>query len=143
MKFGQEVLIEQWIEGQELSVSFLNGQPLPAVKVVPASGFYDYNAKHQVESTQYHVPCGLNEQEEKKLQELALKAFYALGCRHWGRVDFIQDTTGQFWLIEVNTIPGLTTRSILPKAAKSIGIDSQSLVMTILDETMPNKEKNK
>lgn len=140
--FDKEVLIEQWIEGREFSVSILNNDALPTMRIEPASGFYDYHAKYETDTTQYFIPCGLAAEEEKQLQRLAVKAFCALGCSGWGRVDFMQDgTSGKFWLIEVNTVPGMTSHSIVPQAASAVGIDFTALVIAILETTFAGFEK--
>ncbi len=139
LSFGKEVIIERWIKGREFSVSFLNGSALPVVRIVPASGFYDYEAKYKVDTTRYLIPCGLNKKSEQEMQYLAEKAFNALGCKCWGRVDFMEDSEGGFWLIEANTVPGMTAHSIVPQAAKSAGINLRSLVLKILDSAFFDK----
>lgn len=140
--FDAEVLIERWVEGREFSVSILNGRALPAMRIVPASGFYDYEAKYEIDTTQYLIPCGLSEEKEKALLALAEKAFVALGCKGWGRIDFMEDQSGKCWLIEANTVPGMTAHSIVPQAAKSVGVNLQELVLTILDSTLEHQKSS-
>lgn len=137
-QYGQ-VMIEPWIVGEEWTVGVLNGRPLPAICIQAANLFYDYDAKYFAGTTQYLCPGPLDELTAKALGRLALDAFNALGCTSWGRVDFIRDTQGQFWLLEVNTIPGLTETSLVPKAAKVCGLDFQALVLEILSQTFPQQ----
>lgn len=139
--FDKEILIEQWIKGKEFCVSILNNRALPVMRIEPASGFYDYEAKYELDTTQYFIPCGLTEKKERQLQDLAVKAFYALGCSGWGRVDFIQDQSGKFWLIEANTVPGMTSHSIVPQSANAVGIDFTALIIAILEATLTDTEK--
>jgi len=129
---GSPVLAEQFITGKEFTVAILNGQALPAIQLKPANDFYDYNAKYIQDDTEYLLPCGLSEVKEKELQALALEAYQALDCQGWGRVDVMQDEDEKFWLIEVNTVPGMTDHSLVPMAAKAAGIDFADLVLTIL-----------
>ena len=138
LTFSSEVILEKWIKGREFAVPVLHGSALPAICIEPASGFYDYEAKYLLNTTQYHIPCGLSTQREKELQTLALEAFTAIGCSGWGRVDFMEDGDGKFWLIEVNTIPGMTETSLMPKAAKVTGMDFQALVFAILETASGN-----
>ena len=133
--YEERVMVEPWIEGRELTVGILDNQALPSIRIVPPE-FYDYEAKYFSDLTEYHCPSGLSPEEETKLQELALAAYRSIGCRHWGRVDMMQDKEGQFWLLEVNTIPGLTDHSLVPKAAKSIGISFPELLVRILAQTL-------
>jgi len=129
---GSPVLAEQFITGKEFTVAILNGQALPAIQLKPANDFYDYNAKYIQDDTEYLLPCGLSEEKEKELQDLALSAYQALDCKGWGRVDVMQDEDEKFWLIEVNTVPGMTDHSLVPMAAKAAGINFPDLVLTIL-----------
>jgi len=129
---GSPVLAEQFITGLEFTVAILNGQALPAIQLKPANEFYDYDAKYIQDDTEYLLPCGLSSEKEKELQELALEAYQALDCQGWGRVDVMQDESGKFWLIEVNTVPGMTDHSLVPMAAKAAGMTFDDLVLTIL-----------
>ncbi|WP_341502930.1 D-alanine--D-alanine ligase [Gallaecimonas sp. GXIMD4217] len=131
-ELDEVVLVERWIDGPEFTVAILDDQVLPVIRMVPAKGFYDYEAKYQSKTTQYLIPCGLGEEDERRLQALALKAFKAVGAGGWGRVDAMRDEHGNFQLLEVNTVPGMTETSLVPKAAKAVGIDFPALVCRIL-----------
>ena len=135
-----QVMIEAFVEGDEYTVSILNGEALPSIHMRTPNEFYDYQAKYLSKTTEYFCPSGLNDQDEKELQKIAVKAFESLGCFGWGRVDFIRDTiTKKFTLLEVNTVPGMTETSLVPKSAKAAGINFKSLVKSILDTSFPNK----
>jgi len=133
---GSPVLAEQFVTGKEFTVAILNGKALPAIQLKPANEFYDYEAKYLSDSTEYLLPCGLTAEKESELQRLALDAYEAVDCQGWGRVDVMQDLDGKFWLIEVNTVPGMTDHSLVPMAAKADGIGFQKLVKTILEDTL-------
>ena len=133
---GSPVLAEQFITGKEFTVSILNGEALPVIQLKPANDFYDYDAKYIQDDTEYLLPCGLSEEKEKQLQELALQAYQALDCEGWGRVDVMQDEAGKFWLIEVNTVPGMTDHSLVPMAARAAGIEFPQLVQSILSAAL-------
>ncbi|ABM19525.1 D-alanine--D-alanine ligase [Marinobacter sp. C1S70] len=130
------VLVEQWIEGPEFTVSLLQDKALPAIGLSTDHAFYDYDAKYLADDTRYRIPCGLAPDDELRLQHLALDAFRVLGCRTWGRVDIMQDRAGEFWLLEVNTVPGMTDHSLVPMAAKAAGISFEELVVRILRDTL-------
>lgn len=130
---GSPVLAEQFVSGKEFTVAILKGQALPAIQLKPANDFYDYSAKYLQNDTQYLLPCELDKEKEVLLQQLALCAYEALDCKGWGRVDVMQDEDGAFWLIEVNTVPGMTDHSLVPMAAKGAGINFEQLVLSILD----------
>lgn len=130
------VLVEEWIEGPEFTVSLLQDRALPAIGLSTDHVFYDYEAKYLADDTRYRIPCGLAPEDELRLQHLALDAFRVVGCRTWGRVDIMQDEDGQFWLLEVNTVPGMTDHSLVPMAAKAAGISFEELVVRILRDTM-------
>lgn len=134
-KYDAQVMAERYITGQEYTVSLLGENVLPAIRVEVPSGFYDYEAKYHSNETLYHLPCGLNPAEESALGSLCRRAFAVIGGRGWGRVDVMRDQAGQFWLLEVNTIPGMTDHSLVPQAAAHAGIDFDSLVLTILATT--------
>ena len=136
LKLGPEVLIEKWIQGREFTVGILKEKPLPVIRIESTTGYYDYTAKYQSQDTQYLIPCGLTDAQEQEMKTLAYRAFTALGCKHWGRIDFMEDKNGQFWLIEANTIPGMTTKSLMPVASASIGIDFSSLILEVLQCTI-------
>jgi len=127
------VLIEAFIQGDEYTVALLDGITLPSIRMTTPREFYDYEAKYSANTTEYFCPSGLSKIDELKLQDTALQAFQSTGCSGWGRVDFIQNNkSGQFELLEINTIPGMTKSSLVPKAAKAAGIDFPSLVEKIL-----------
>lgn len=130
------VLIEEWVEGPEFTVSLLQDKALPAIGLSTDHVFYDYDAKYLADDTRYRIPCGLSPEDEIRLQQLALDAFRVVGCRAWGRVDIMQDDEGRFWLLEVNTVPGMTDHSLVPMSAKAAGISFEELVVTILRDTL-------
>lgn len=137
LKFDNEILVEQWIEGEEYTVAILKQKALPAIRLKTPNKFYDYQAKYQSNTTEYLCPCGLSEAEEHKLQALALQAFKAINGQGWGRVDVMRDSqTGQFYLLEVNTVPGMTSKSLVPMAAKQAGLSFEQLVVEILTTSM-------
>lgn len=136
LKLDQQVVLEQWIEGSEYTVGILGDQTLPVIGLRTDHTFYDYEAKYESDDTQYLLPSGLNEDEEKMLSGLCEKAFAALGCSGWGRVDVMRDLRGRFWLLEVNTIPGMTDHSLVPMAARAKGWDMAELVTRILMLTL-------
>ena len=137
-KYDDEVLIEQWITGEEYTVAILAGKALPAIKLETPHTFYDYEAKYVSNDTRYLCPCGLDQETESTYQVLAFEAFEAVGCYGWGRVDLMVNEQGP-WLLEVNTVPGMTDHSLVPMAAKQAGIDFQSLVWRILEQTVEVK----
>ncbi len=132
-KFNCDVMAEQWVEGEEYTVAILAGQPLPVIRLETPNDFYDYEAKYELNTTQYHCPCGLDVETEKALQDLSLKAFNQLGAEGWGRVDLMLDKSGAPQLLEINTVPGMTDHSLVPMAAKQAGINFNELVWTILE----------
>ena len=137
--FDSEVLLEQWIEGQEYTVAILGDQALPAIRMTTPNDFYDYQAKYQVDTTQYHCPCGLSTAEEAELGKIALAAFNAVNAKGWGRVDFMRDQQGHWYLLEVNTVPGMTEKSLVPKAAQQADISFEQLVLAILAQTVSSQ----
>jgi D-alanine-D-alanine ligase len=131
-KYDDKVLIEQFIHGSEYTISILNGKALPSISMSTPRVFYDYAAKYQADSTVYCCPSGLSDALETKLGELALEAFDALAGSGWGRVDFMQDKLGRFYLLEANTVPGMTEKSLLPMAAKKAGLSFAELSLYVL-----------
>ena len=131
-KYDSQVLVEQWISGPEFTIATLRDQVLPPIALGTPHTFYDYDAKYVANDTQYRVPCGLDSAKEQELMDLTAKACEAIGIAGWGRLDVMQDTDGQFWLLEVNTAPGMTDHSLVPMAAKAAGLDFQQLVLSIL-----------
>lgn len=135
-KFDSKVLLESWITGDEFTVSMLNGEALPAISMKTTNVFYDYQAKYQSTDTQYLCPCGLSDNELTELNQLSVEAFKAIGCSGWGRVDFMRNNNKNWFLLEVNTVPGMTEKSLVPKAAKQAGISFDQLVLDILKQTI-------
>jgi D-alanine-D-alanine ligase len=130
------VFAEQWISGGEYTVAILDGEALPAIRLETDAAFYDFNAKYLSDSTRYHCPAGLNDHDEAELRDLALKAFDAVGCRGWGRVDVMRGADGRFYLLEVNTVPGMTDHSLVPMAAKQAGMNFEQLVLRVLHSSL-------
>ena len=131
-----EVYAEAWVTGDEYTVGILQGEALPVIRLETPREFYDYEAKYNSTTTQYHCPCGLNAEQEKQLQELALQASDIIGVEGWARVDVFIDQNGQVQLIEVNTVPGMTDHSLVPMAAKQAGINFNELVWRILETSI-------
>ncbi len=138
-KHDGELLIEQLIEGAELTVAILGREALPSIRIVPKGAYYDYHAKYIAEDTEYVCP-GLDGEAETQIRDLALRAFDAAGCSGWGRVDVMRDHHGNNYLLEVNTTPGMTSHSLVPKAARAIGIDFESLCWRILESSLDREE---
>ncbi|MFT2090161.1 D-alanine--D-alanine ligase [Paraglaciecola sp. 2405UD69-4] len=136
-KYDNKVLIEQFIHGSEYTVSILNGKALPSISMTTPRVFYDYTAKYQADSTVYSCPSGLTPEIESELAELALEAFDAVAGSGWGRVDFMQDKLGKFYLLEANTVPGMTKKSLVPMAAKQAGLSFTELSLAILSTSEP------
>ncbi|PHR64784.1 D-alanine--D-alanine ligase [Pseudidiomarina marina] len=132
-KYDREALVESWLSGPEYTVSILGDQALPAIRVQSTHEFYDYDAKYQAGDTQYHCPAGLCELEERALEQLAVTAFHAVGGKGWGRIDVMCDHNGNFKLLEANMVPGMTTKSLVPMAAKAVGMSFEQLVKRILE----------
>ncbi|GEN27536.1 D-alanine--D-alanine ligase B [Halovibrio variabilis] len=132
-QFDARVMAERFVVGEEYTVALLGDQALPAIRVEVPGGFYDYEAKYIANTTQYHLPCGLAVEQEATLAVLCQQAFAAIGGEGWGRVDVMRDSEGRFWLLEVNTVPGMTDHSLVPQAAAYAGIAFDDLVLHILD----------
>lgn len=127
------VIAEQFVGGGEYTVGILGDKPLPIVRIVPKNEFYDFEAKYLRDDTEYLCPCGLSAEKEAQIQQEAMQAFKAIGCRGWGRVDFLMDEAGQHYFLELNTSPGMTDHSLVPMAAKAAGIGFDALVLHILE----------
>ena len=132
LTYDVRVLVEPLLPGPELTVGVVCGLALPVIGIRTASEFYDYEAKYQSNKTEYHIPSGVSGELEAEAQQLALEAFDALGCRTWGRVDFMMNETGHLLLVECNTVPGMTDHSLVPKAAAAAGMDLPMLIEQIL-----------
>lgn len=135
-KYDQTVMVEQFIRGAEYTVAILGGKALPAIKLETAHRFYDFDAKYQADDTRYLCPCGLPVEREAELQALATTAFTAVGASGWGRVDIMADQSGTFFLLEANTVPGMTDHSLVPMAAKAAGLSFEQLVLAIVSQTL-------
>lgn len=133
---GDDVLAEQFIDGAELTVSILRDQALPIIRMSTENEFYDYQAKYESDDTHYFCPAGLSHEQETDIRALAETAFKALDCSVWGRVDVMLDAQGNPFLLEVNTVPGMTSHSLVPMAAAQTGVDFDDLVVTILSTTL-------
>ncbi|MGR3807516.1 D-alanine--D-alanine ligase [Pasteurella testudinis] len=132
-QYDETVLIEEWLAGEEYSVPVLDGEVLPAIRIVPQGEFYDYDAKYISDETQYFCPSGLSDEREQELKNLVKLAYDSVGCRGWSRVDVMTDGEGRFNLVEVNTTPGMTSHSLFPMAAKVKGYSFEQLVVKILE----------
>ena len=128
-----EVLVEKWLSGPEFTVAVLGEEILPSVRIQPAGTFYDYEAKYLSDETKYFCPGCEEVGQEAAMQSLVLKAWKVLGCRGWGRIDVMQDNDGQYYLLEANTSPGMTSHSLVPMAARQAGMSFSQLVVRILD----------
>jgi D-alanine-D-alanine ligase len=132
-KYDDQVIAERFIDGAEITCGILGDQALPLIRIETDREFYDYEAKYLLDSTRYLCPCGLPADQERSIQALAQRAFAVLGCGGWGRVDFMCDKRGQAYVLEVNTVPGMTDHSLVPKAAKEAGMDFDQLALRILE----------
>lgn len=131
-RFDREVIAERWVHGAEYTAAILGHEALPLIRLETPNAFYDFEAKYQADTTRYHCPCGLPPEQERQLQQLALQAFDVCGASGWGRVDLLLDRDRHPWLIEINTVPGMTDHSLVPMAAKAAGISFDELVLRIL-----------
>ncbi len=131
-RYPGELLMEQLIEGEEFTIGILENEALPTIRIVPAGEYYDYHAKYVAEDTQYICP-GLSGAAEAEMRNLAYQAFRTAGCTGWGRVDVMRDRNGMNFLLEVNTAPGMTSHSLVPKAASVFGIEFDDLVWRVLE----------
>lgn len=135
-QYDDSVIAEPWVTGGEYTVAILDGVALPPIKVETPREFYDFEAKYQQDDTRYLCPCGLSESKITEMQSLALKAFEVLNAQGWGRVDILTDQQDNFWLLEFNSVPGMTNHSLVPMAAEAAGIEFKSLVRQILAQTL-------
>lgn len=132
-KYDDKVIAERFIDGAELTCAIIGDRALPLIRIETDREFYDYEAKYILDSTRYLCPCGLPAAQEREIQDLARRAFETLACSGWGRVDFMLDKAGRAYTLEVNTVPGMTDHSLVPKAAKQAGLDFDELVLRILE----------
>jgi D-alanine-D-alanine ligase len=135
-KYDSEIIAERWINGPEFTVAILGGEALPVIRLKTPNEFYDYEAKYKANTTEYLCPCGLSEQDEATCKHLALEAFNSLGMQGWGRIDIMQDSDGEFYLLEANSVPGMTDHSLVPMAAANAGISFEKLVLRVLEQTV-------
>jgi len=133
VNYDRDVMAERFIEGQELTAGIVGDTALPLIRLETPRDFYDYQAKYVSDDTRYLIPCGLPPAREREIQDLCLKAFRAVGCRGWGRVDLMLDARGAPWLLEVNTAPGMTDHSLVPMAARAVGLSYEDLCVKILE----------
>jgi len=137
-RYEGPLLVEQLVQGEEYTVGVLGAEALPSIRIVPAGEYYDYHAKYVADDTQYLCP-GATGATEQELGSLALAAFFAAGCSGWGRIDFMRDRAGRPWLLEVITAPGMTSHSLVPKAARQRGIDFDDLVWRVLETSFASR----
>ena len=140
-QFDDVVMAEQWVAGDEYTVGIIGDQALPIIRLQTPNEFYDYEAKYQASTTQYHCPSGLAAEQEKQLQQLAISASQVVDAGGWCRVDLFVDESNEPWLIEINTVPGMTDHSLVPMAAKAVGMDFNQLVWKILETSMDNAQQ--
>jgi D-alanine-D-alanine ligase len=133
---GREVMAERAVAGGEYTCAMLDGQALPIIRIEPAAEFYDYHAKYISDQTRYVCPAGLDPLHEAELSSICARAFELVGARGWGRVDFMLDAQGKGWLLEMNSLPGMTSHSLLPMAARAAGMDYEALCWAILETTL-------
>ncbi len=138
-RYDAEVFAEAFVSGAEYTVAILGDEALPAIRLETPRTFYDYEAKYAADSTRYLCPCGLDPEREQALQAVAIAAFEAVGASGWGRVDVMADAAGNFWPIEVNTVPGMTDHSLVPMAARAAGVDFDELVLRILATSLGDR----
>jgi D-alanine-D-alanine ligase len=131
-QYAGEVVAEQFIDGPEYTVAVLGDTALPSIRLETDNEFYDYEAKYLSDATRYHCPSGLNPREEADIAALSLRAFRSLGCSVWGRVDVMRDSAGRFFVLEVNTVPGMTSHSLVPMAAAAADLAIPELVQRIV-----------
>ncbi|MFK8030279.1 MAG: D-alanine--D-alanine ligase [Gammaproteobacteria bacterium] len=139
----KQVLLEQWIEGPEYTAAVINDQVLPMIRIETPKVFYNYEAKYFSDDTQYHCPCGLDDEVEARYAEQVLQAFEATSAKGWGRVDFMTDEHGKAYMLEVNTVPGMTATSLVPMAAKQLGCSFEQLVWRVLETSLIDVQEDR
>ena len=142
-RFGDNALIEKYIPGREVTVAILDDEPLPVVEIVPEGGFYDYEHKYTSGKSEYICPAEIDKETRVGLQDAAMSAYRSLGCRHYARVDFRLSEKGEMFCLEVNTLPGMTDLSLVPMAAREVGIDFPELVHRIAIMGASSKQEDK
>ncbi len=141
-EFGDTILLESCIEGEEFTVAVLDGKALPSIRITTPRVFYDYRAKYESDQTEYVCPGTRSNDEEMRYRELAIAAFSELGCSGWGRVDFMTGSDGEPQVLEVNTVPGMTSHSLVPMAAQAAGMDFATLCWRILETSLESEERS-
>ena len=139
-ELGSGVIAEQLIEGSEYTVSILGREPLPVIQIETNNSFYDYDAKYISGETIYHCPTDLSNRDLETIKALSMRAFKSLGCEVWGRVDLMRDDNGDFFVLEVNTVPGMTANSLVPKSASAANMSMQDLVLRIISLSLAGRE---
>ena len=142
LSFDSPAMVERYIDGAEITVAVLQGEALPSVRIETPRVFYDYRAKYESDSTEYHCPGNSDEVQEQRYRDLAEASFLSLGCSGWGRVDFMQGPDGEPQVLEINTVPGMTSHSLVPMAAKQQGIDFDELCWRILETSVADDAKH-
>ncbi len=130
------MMAEEWITGEEFTVGIIGHEVLPSIRIQVAQGFYDYQQKYFSKTNRYHCPSGLNQKSEAEIGQLAFRVFQALKARHWGRVDILRNGEGKFYVLELNTAPGMTATSLIPKASAQMGWSYPETVLKILEQTL-------
>lgn len=143
VRYDGLVFAEQWVNGNEYTIAILGDEALPVIRLETPHQFYDFDAKYFANDTRYLCPCGLDAEQEAQIQRLALSAFRSVGARGWGRVDIMLDQSGKPYIIELNTIPGMTDHSLVPMAARARGIEFDELVYRILAQTLHAQEQSR
>lgn len=135
-KYDAKVIAEPRLRGEEYTVAILGKRALPSIRIQANATFYDYEAKYLSDKTEYFCPSGLDTKREKELAQLCIDAFNSIGGEGWGRVDVMTDLNGKFYILEVNTVPGMTSHSLVPMAGKADGLNFEALVLAILQESI-------
>jgi D-alanine-D-alanine ligase len=141
-QYDNEIIVEKYIKGKEITAGILNNKVLPLIEIVPVSSFYDYKSKYTPGMAKHIIPPRISEMEKRKIQEIALKAHKSLNCTGATRVDMILSEEGEVFVLEVNTIPGLTPISLLPEAARAAGISFEKLIKIMIKDALKNEKKN-
>jgi D-alanine-D-alanine ligase len=137
--YSEWALIEDYISGKELTVSILGQQPLPVIEIIPESGLYDYESKYQTGKTRYVCPAQIPDEKTKDIQQRGLQAYNSLNCEDYARADFRMNENGEIFCLEVNTLPGMTPHSLVPKAAKAAGLDFDQLIKEIVTFSLKHR----
>lgn len=136
-RYSREIFFEKFITGKEITAPILGEQVLPLIEIIPKRLFYDYKAKYVKGMSAHLIPARISDKEAKQIQEIALRAHQSLGCRAFSRVDFILDANGKAWVLEVNSIPGMTETSLFPESARAAGFSFPELILDIIRYSLP------